>query len=178
MQSEGLDMSDLREAYSHVSFASLEWSENTERAVDRVAAAALANPVGLLLWKAKYLLEPDAYKSAQIALGEIYQKRYRDAPTVRAALVGQALREFLAPSCRTCRGVGEHMLEDRRVVCDTCGGSKIHRYTDAERAGTMQLSYALTKHAAHKLQWLLGIMGDEDRKVNAVMCEQLERHKF
>lgn len=169
-------MSNLREAYSHVSFASLEWNENTERAVDRVAAAALANPLGLLLWKAKYLLESDAYRRAQTALGEIYGKRYRDVPTVRAALVGQALREFLAPSCRTCHGVGEHMLEDRRVVCETCGGSKIHRYTDQERAGTMQLSYALTKHCAHKLQWLLGVMGAEDSKVNAEMCRQLERH--
>ena len=68
------------------------------------------------------------------------------------------------------------MLEDRRVVCDTCGGSKIHRYTDAERAGTMQLSYGLTKHAAHKIQWLLGLMGEADAKVNAEMCRQLERH--
>lgn len=169
-------MSNLREAYSHVSYASLEWDENTEKAVDRVAAAALASPLGLLLWKAKYLLEADAYRRVQIALGEIYGKRYRDAAPIRAALVGQALREFLAPSCRTCRGVGEHMLEDRRVVCDTCGGSKIHRYTDAERAGTMQLSYALTKHAAHKLQWLLGVMGAEDAKVNAEMCRQLERN--
>lgn len=168
-------MSNLREAYSHVSFASLEWDETTERAVDRVAAAALASPLGLLLWKAKYLLEVDAYKRAQTALNEIYRKRYRDTPTVAAALVGQALREFLAPSCRTCRGVGEHMLEDRRVVCETCNGTKIHRYTDQERAGTMQLSYGLTKHAAHKIQWLLGLMGDEDRQVNLVMRQQLER---
>jgi hypothetical protein len=168
-------MANLREAYSRVSFASLEWDENAEKAIDRVAAAALANPLGLLLWKAKYLLEGDAYRRAQIALGEVYGKRYRDAAPIRAALVGQALREFLAPACRTCRGVGEHMLEDRRVVCDTCAGTKIHRYTDMERAGTMQLSFGLTKHAAHKLQWLLGLMGDEDRQVNAVMCEQLER---
>lgn len=171
-------MSNLREAYSHVSFASLEWNDTEEKAVDRVAAGALANPLGLLLWKAKYLLEADAYKRVQTALCEIYGKRYRDAPTIRAALVGQALREFLAPACRTCHGVGEHMLEDRRVVCETCGGSKIHRYTDQERAGTMQLSYGLTKHAAHKLQWLLGLMADEDRRVNAVMCRQLERHNF
>lgn len=168
-------MANLREAYSHVSFASLEWNENTEQAVDRVAAAALANPLGLLLWKAKYLLEADAYRRVQIALSEIYGKRYRDAPTIRAALVGQALREFLAPSCRACRGVGEMMINDRRVVCETCGGSKLHRYSDMERAGTMQIGYGLTKHCAHKLQWLLGLMGDEDRKVNAVMCQQLER---
>ena len=83
-------MSNLREAYSHVSFASLEWDENAEKAVDRVAAAARANPLGLLLWKAKYLLEADAYRRVQIELAAIYGKRYRDASPVAAALVGQA----------------------------------------------------------------------------------------
>lgn len=163
----------LREAYSHVSFASLEWTEGVERAVDRVAAGAKANELGLLLWKAKYLLEPDAYKRAQTLLNAIYGKRYRDSQPVASALVGQALREFLAPSCRACRGVGEMMVNDRRVICDDCGGSKLHRYSDMERAGTMHLSFALTKHCAHKLQWLLGVMGDEDRKVNAVMMSEL-----
>lgn len=171
-------MADLREAYSHVSFANLEWEEGVEKAVDRVAAGGRIDPLGLLIWKAKYLLEPDAYRKAQIALCEAYGKRYRDAAPVAAALVGQALREFLSPTCRDCRGVGEMMVNERRVVCETCGGSKLHRYSDEERARTMQLSYGLTKHAAHKITWLLGLMGRVDRLANAVMCEQLERHKF
>ena len=168
-----MDLSNLREAFSATALANLDWDENSERPIDRVAASGKINELGLLLWKAKYQLEAEAYRRVQIALCEIYGKRYRDAPPIRAALVGQALREFLAPACRACRGVGEMMVNDRRVVCEDCGGSKLHRYSDIERAGTMKLGFGLTKHAAHKIQWLLGLMGDEDCRANAVMNIEL-----
>lgn len=168
-------MTNLREAFAVTALASLEWDENRERAIDRVAASGKAGELGLLLWKAKYQLEVDSYRRAQKALVEIYGKRYRDSPTVAAAFVGQAMREYLSPSCRACHGVGEYVVNDRRIVCETCGGSKIHRYSDEERARTMQVSYGLTKAGAHKLRWLLGLMGAEDSAVNFELNIQLER---
>jgi hypothetical protein len=169
-------VTNVREPFASTAFAGLSWSPLEEKAVDRVAASGKVDPLGLWLWKAKYQLESNAYKHAQAALAEIYAKRYTDAPPIAAAIVAQALREFLAPSCRDCRGVGEMLVNDLRVVCETCGGSKIHKYNDFERARTMQISYAMTKRSGFKITWLLGVMGQHDRTANAVMCRELERH--
>lgn len=168
-------MSNLREAYAGTALASLEWSELRERAVDRVAAAGKADPFGIKLWRAKYLLESSAYLALQKELLTIYQNRYRDNATVSQALVQQALHEFLAPACRDCAGRGEMLFDERLIVCETCKGSKIHRYSDEERARTMNISYAVTKKSQHKIRWVLEFMGTHDRKVNGVLSYELER---
>ena len=169
-------MANLREAYAATGMAGLGWDANTEKAIDRVAAAGKADALGLLLWKAKYMLESVAYAQARNTLLAAYSKRYRDNMTVAVAMVEQGLREYLAPVCRTCRGVGEMMVAERRVVCESCGGSKIHRYGDQERARTMQISYALVKQSGHKLRWILELLGSADKSVNHAMCIELERY--
>ena len=45
---------NLREPYAATAFAGLGWSEISERPIDRVAAAGLADSLGVSLWKAKY----------------------------------------------------------------------------------------------------------------------------
>ena len=168
-------MSNLREAYAATALAGLGWDENKEKAIDRVAAAGKADKLGIWLWRSKYMLESVAYSHARKAVLDAYSKRYRDNLTVSTAMVEQALREDLAPACRNCRGVGEMMINERIVICETCAGSKIHNYGDQERAMTMKLSYGLVKTAHHKLRWLLELLGTADAKVNYVMCIELER---
>lgn len=168
-------MSNLREAFAATALASLEWNPLTEAAIDRVAASGRAQTLGVLLWRAKYMLESSAYQNAlKLALG-VYEERYRDSEEVAKAIVTQALREYLAPACRSCKGVGEMMVNLRRIVCETCGGSKIHRHSDEERARLMQISYGLTKKSAHKVAWMLGMLGNEDKLVNRELNIQLER---
>jgi hypothetical protein len=168
-------MSNLREALAATSCAGLAWDETAEKAVDRVAASGFADQLGLWLWKAKYMLEASAYQHAQEALAGAYNRRYRDAPHIRIAMVEQALREYLGPNCTACHGLGEMMAGERKIVCEKCGGSRIHRYSDFERARTMKLAYGRVKASAHKLRWLVELMNDADRRVNVVLNEQLER---
>lgn len=167
---------NLREAYSATALASLEWSEERERAVDRVAAAGKASPLGLSLWKARYMLESSAYQSSKAGLTALYRVRYsREEPRVVAAVIEQCLHEYLSPFCLTCNGTKAVMVEELKAVCPGCHGSGIRRYADEDRAGTMQLSYGLVKRLAHKMRWLLGEMQGMDRDVNKVLAEQLER---
>jgi hypothetical protein len=170
-------MSNLRESYAATSLAGLGWDENQEKAIDRVAASGKASALGVCLWKSKYMLEGDAYRKAHKALLVIFQARYADEYFVAGALVGQAMREYIAPQCTACNGEGERMVNDGRVVCDFCSGSKTHRYSDTERAKLMQISYGTTKASAHKIRWLLEFMESEDRIVNHQLNIELERFK-
>ena len=171
-------MSNLREAYAATALAGLGWDENKEKAIDRVAAAGKADAFGILLWRSKYMLESVAYAQARNQLLNLYRKRYRDNTAVSVAMVEQGLREYLAPACRVCRGVGDMLVNERLVVCEACGGCKIHRYSDSERARTMKLSFALVKASSHKLRWLLELLGTSDKRVNMVMNVELERFKI
>lgn len=169
-------MADLREAYSATALASLEWSEERERAIDRVCASGKASPLGVNLWKARYMLESAAYESSKKGLIALYLERYRrEEPRVVAAVIDQCLHEYLSPFCSTCNGAREMMVGELKAVCASCQGSGIRRYTDEERAGMMKVSYGLTKRLAHKFKWLMGEMHGMDRDVNVVLAEQLER---
>lgn len=171
-------MANLRESLAATAYAGLAWDENTEKAIDRVAASGKADPLGLLLWKARYMLESVAYAAAQQELLRIYRKRYRDNPTVSAAIVGQAMREYINPACRACQGRGEMRGGQRIIVCPACNGTKIHRYGDAERARLMAISYGLTKASSHKLQWLAGLLNGVDKRVNYCLNVELERFQI
>lgn len=169
-------MSDLRQAYASTALAGLGWDENMEKAIDRVAAAGRATAFGVSLWRAKYQLESTAYREVVAEALAMFRKRYSaDPDELSAALVDQALREYLVPSCRACSGSGETSSRDLRVVCPTCSGSKVHNFTDMERCESMRISYAMAKHAAFKIVWLLGVLEHEDRIMNREMNLQLER---
>jgi hypothetical protein len=168
-------LSNLREAFSATALANLDWSEIQEKAIDRVAASGKATTLGISLWKARYQLESRAYQTALKQALEAFCKRYRDRNAVAEQIVAQAMREYIDSCCKTCNGVGEMVINDLRVVCDACAGSKVHRYSDRERAERMTVSYAIVKHSVHKINWLLGQFYDEDRRLNYLMCWELER---
>ena len=169
-------MSDLREAYSATALASLEWSETRERAIDRVAAAGKASPLGINLWKARYMLEAPAYHQAITGLVEHYLGRYKreDVPIVRI-IVEQVISEYLAPFCVDCSGAREMVVNDLKVVCGTCEGSGLRRYTDTDRARLMKMSLQRIRSLSRKMQWLTNEMGTMDRDVNQVLQVELER---
>jgi hypothetical protein len=169
-------LADLREALSVTSFASLAWSEERERAVDRVAASGRASPLGLLLWKARYMLESSAYQSSKDGLRALYVSRYpREEPRLVASVIEQCLHEYLSPFCSTCNGAREMMVQELKMICAACNGSGVRKFSDEERARAMKVSYGLVKRLGHKFNWLLGEMQGLDRDVNKVLAEQLER---
>jgi len=169
-------MANLREPYAASSLASLAWSETQEKAIDRVAASGRASTLGVALWKARYMLEADAYLLARSLLRLMYIKRYRsDSLLVVDAFVNQALIEFTATPCVECNGTGERMVDDHLLICNVCSGSRLRRYSDQERARCMRLSYAITQAFGYKLRWLLETMQSEDAAVNRQMNIELER---
>lgn len=168
-------MSDLREALAMTSLASLEWADH-EKAIDRVAASGKASPLGVNLWKARYMLEVKAYQSTREGLIALYRERFRrEEPRVIASVIDQCLHEFLSPFCVSCSGARELMAGDLKVVCETCDGTGVRRYGNEDRARAMKISFGLVKRLEHKFRWLLGEMQGLDRDVNKVLAEQLER---
>lgn len=170
-------MANLREALAATSVASLEWSEERERAVDRVAASGRAPALGVQLWKARYMLEAKAYQDARRGLIRLFLERHpAEKPSIAEKCVDEALSEFLGPACSSCSGARELVTENLRVVCEACGGSGLRRYTDWERASRMQISLQWVRTLSRKLSWLAGELGSLDRAVNSVISDELERH--
>ena len=169
-------MPNLREAIASTALASLEWSEERERAIDRVAASGKVSRLGLDLWKAKYMLEAQAYQDARIALVKAFSDRYKaETEQIAIACVDEALHEYLGPGCKVCLGAKELTVENLRIICNGCDGSGLQRYTDYDRAKHMQLSMGRVRLLAGKLTWLSGELGSLDRGVNAVLAVELER---
>jgi hypothetical protein len=167
---------DLREAYASTALASLEWSEERERAVDRVAAAGRADPLGVLLWKAKYQLESKAYQDAHKTLVAQFRARYcSETAEIADRCVYEALSEFMGPACQDCNGARELIVADLRIECEACNGTGIRRYTDFERARRMEISLSRVRVLSGKLRWLACELGSLDRAVNSVLNEELER---
>lgn len=172
----GENVSDMREALASTAFASLEWAEERERAVDRVAASGRAPRLGLDLWKARYLLESKAYQDARKGLVHAFRERYvHETPSIAEKCTEEALSEFLGPACSTCNGARELVIGDLRVECEPCHGSGLKVYSDWERASRMQLSLQWVRKLAPKLAWLAGELGSLDRAVNSVIADQLEK---
>lgn len=172
-------MANLREAYAVAARRSLKWSEDHERAIDRIAAAGRCPSVGCALWRARYALDTLSYQSARKALVKHYAIRYpSELNEITQRVVEQALHEHLSPSCETCYGAGELINETRRVACPECFGHRVRRYSDQERSRMMQLSFERVRRLNHKITWLLGEMGNWERMVNSILNDELERFAF
>lgn len=87
----------------------------------------------------------------------------------------QSLYEFIFHFCPECKGVGEMVVNELKVACGTCAGSRLKRYTDKERCSRMQVSWAQTKAVSRKLQRTMSKIFDEDGLVSYQMSVELER---
>lgn len=169
-------MTNLREAYASTALASLEWSEERERAIDRVAAAGKCSRLGVDLWKARYMLESKAYQDCSEGLRLHYLNRYKaESQGIAERIVSECLHEFLGPVCLVCSGRRELIAGDLKITCAECDGSGLRRYSDVDRARHMQLSLEYVLVLSRKIGWLMNELFELDRSVNAVLAEELER---
>lgn len=167
---------NLREGFSSTHHASLKWSPDHERAIDKVAASGLCDGLGVLLWKAKYMLESEAYKGAQHELEKRVKEKFnKEAGSICDLLAEQTLREYLSDACRTCNGAKELIVDKRRIICEDCSGCGIRRYTDFERARSMKLAYGRVKTLERHFGWALNLVLTLDEQVNGAMIYFLER---
>ena len=170
-------MSNLREPLSSAALSSLEWSPIVERTIDRVAASGKAPRLGLDIWKAAYGLESKAFNDAIEALTEAYLGRYkRESPELAAKICEQIVGEYIAQFCISCQGSREVMCGDLKVICNDCAGSGVRKYTDAERARMMKISFGLVCAIRHKFSWAYNHLSENDKAVNIVMVRELERN--
>ena len=168
---------NLREAYAATSFANLQWSEISERPIDRVAASGLCDELGVLLWKAKYMLESPAYKEADKQLKvKVKDKFPKEAGLVCDKLVEQSLKEYLADRCKTCHGAKEMIVGTRRITCEACSGFGIRRWTDFERARAMSLALGRVKTLQRHFNWTCNLIFTLDEQVNRQIEFYLGRH--
>ena len=167
---------NLRESYAGTAVAGLGWSDHGERPIDRVAAAGLADPLGMMLWRAKYEGSEGQALEAWRNLVFVLESRYRaENKETCERIVSQCMREYLHASCEICLGRGEMMLEKIRIVCNRCHGVKVKRYSDIDRARSMKISIAKARVLGHKIAWLAGEINRLDAGVNGVLVRQLER---
>ncbi len=128
------------------------------------------------LWRAKYLLEAQAYRDVIEGMIEEYKKRYTaETPFIARKCVEQALSEYLGPQCKDCGGSKELMIDQQLKLCPTCDGSGLRRYTDDQRAGRMKIERRNVERRAGKMRWIAEQLGEMDRQVNVVMNMELER---
>jgi hypothetical protein len=159
---------NFRECYAATGFASLEWSDISERPIDRVAAAGLCkDPLGVLIWKSKYCLESVAYREAQKQLSERLKEKYPlEAGLILDKLAEQCLREYLSDKCKACHGAREMIVGSRRITCEVCSGFGIRRWTDFERARGTGLAIGRVKTLERKFSWTVNLLLTLDSEVN------------
>ena len=170
---------NLRESFASTHHANLGWNPDHERAIDKVAASGLCDELGVLLWKAKYVSESDAAKKALKELNKRVRERFtHHAGLILSKVVDQAFHEFMSDQCKVCGGRGQIKAGELLVVCETCDGTRIRRYSDFERARSMGLAYGqvetLVKHN-RPFDWTLKLIVESDRRVNIQMNILLER---
>lgn len=167
---------NLRESVASTHHANLAWSAEHERAIDKVAALGLCDELGVLLWKAKYMSESWAYQKARRILINLHSARFKyEARLIVDSLVEQCLHEYVADMCQWCKGAKEIIANDRRVICDACGGHGVRRYSDRDRAVNMKLAMGKVQKMARQFKALQDIIRDQDGRVNLVLMDQLER---
>lgn len=128
---------------SAVQSSNLQWNDRETKAIDRITALGLSDPLGSALWRFKYLNDRAAYKRAMYLLVSKARSRLKtkDLDYVINMSTG-VLREWTLDACDVCNGVGTvpgmHGHSDK---CNRCDGTGIKRYTDHERERNCSLPY-------------------------------------
>lgn len=121
-----------------VAARSLKFDANieTQREIDRVAALGLAtksNALGAELIHAE-AQNADSARRAIWLVARTLIRRHRLARSLAERIAQAALIENMNPACTACGGRGYQYVEATVSVCVTCAGTKLHRYSDAQRA--------------------------------------------
>jgi hypothetical protein len=172
----------LRESIAHsLNSTHLEPSE-FECAIDRIGALARTTALGSALWRYGYGGDESAARSVIKHLlrkaerrTKIY-KHHDDFKLLKKTCV-MVLHEWKYKGCMGCGGAGEISSEKLKVVCQPCGGTGLHRFSDQERMTALNIERE--KYAAWQRNisdvWIC--LAGADGGTGAVCREQLE-HKI
>lgn len=143
-------------------------SDYHEMPVDRIGAFSRGSRLGTLLWRLKYGNDGACFKPAVFLLVKAAQ--LKSTPGMR--LCAMALTEWLLPHCQTCNGAKELIVGPKRIICDTCQGYGVKRYSDKERDLYLGMKF---KPFRHKYTKVVQLLTGNELSVNPVMMEQLEK---
>lgn len=152
-----------------ISARSLEWRDNQTRPIEYVAAMAEASALAsdifrarhhdrLALRRATMML---AYKARQ--LGK--KKRLHLSPHQAETFAIAALIELLTPQCNACGGASTAVTNNLKIMCPTCNGSGVHRYSDAERARHCGINQDQWHHWVRRYEMVLELAQSSDNVV-------------
>jgi hypothetical protein len=128
--------------------SNLRWEADFVRAVDRLTALGLSDPLGSALWRAKYCRDVAAGRRAILLLTKKVEARLRVDRNYAEKLSGAAFKEWMLDACDACGGCGSITEGAHVSTCSRCGGSGLKRYRDTERALAAGLPVeAWPKHA-------------------------------
>ncbi|QNB13448.1 hypothetical protein G5S35_17620 [Paraburkholderia tropica] len=114
--------------------SNLRWDADFVRAVDRLTALGMSDPLGSALWRAKYCRDASAGRRAVLLLAKKVEARIRVERSYAEKLSIAAFKEWMLDACDKCGGGGTITEGAHVSTCTKCEGSRVKRYSDSERA--------------------------------------------
>ena len=127
-------MSDLRKDVAHaITGHDLSTEELFESAVDQIYAFAYGDPLGIAIWRLKWIYDRSTFETAIDLLADRIEVRKAGAQGMRKRVAQVAIEEHLNDLCSVCGGRDHIVADSMRVSseCGACNGSG-HRRPDAE----------------------------------------------
>lgn len=126
----------------------LRWEAEFVRAIDRLTALGLSDPLGSALWRAKYCQDVASGRRALFLLTKKVEARLRVERSYAQSLSMAALKEWMLDACSQCNGAGTITEAAHVSTCPRCNGSGMRRFMDWERASAAGIPVeAWPKHA-------------------------------
>lgn len=123
---------------SAIQASDLGWSDLRTRPVEYVASMAAATGLGSDLFRLRSHDRAAASRAVLLLARKAWRaghaKKLPISDAQARALSIAAIIELSFPHCQTCRGAGESIVEKLKVICPTCSGTRLHRYSDQDRA--------------------------------------------
>lgn len=154
------DMGVKDQVVSATQSSNLRWEAEFVRAVDRLTALGLSDPLGSALWRAKFCQDAGSGRRALLLLTKKVEARLHVERSYAQRLCGAAFKEWMLDACDKCCGLGS-ITEGAHVSrCSKCDGSGVRRYSDSERALAAGLPVdSWPKHAKKFDEVLICLMG-------------------
>jgi hypothetical protein len=130
--SRHMDVKD--QVISATQSSNLRWEAEFIRAIDRLTALGLSDPLGSALWRAKYCQDIAAGRRALFLLTKKVEARLKVDGGYAQGLSLAALREWMMDACDRCGSTGTVTEGTHVSSCSRCNGSGLRRFMDWERA--------------------------------------------
>jgi hypothetical protein len=158
----------------------LEHKEHAEMPIDRIGALAKASALGRSLYHWAYAGDESSLRSAYHHLCRKARNRtrifrhHKDYKLLEK-IVAMCLHEWRYPACQTCGGRGELEAEKLRIVCERCGGTGLHRYSDVSRMEFLKLDTSAYRNWERHINSVVACLTTEDVDATRVCRMNLER---